>query len=428
LADGALVTEVDELMKLRIKKAEELKKKEDEEQQRRRNPRRNAGLNDDENPPDNFRRLSVVPTQEDILHEGRPFLRRNKIDGSYEDVEHYLDVQFRLLREDFVRPLRQGVAQLLERIGSLELKEIQDIRVYDNVCFLETIYTSNGLRNRIRFDTSKLKGVRWENSKRLIFGSLICLSKDKFQSFVLATVADRALANIRRGIVDIQFISVFDQESLEEGDVYQMVESTAFFEAYRHVLEGLKEIHPAHLPMQNYIVKCEKEVEPPAYLRKVNQQQMQVTFDLTPIMKNKSYTAARSSSIPLLNLAYWPSAQDLGLDDSQFRALKMALTKEFAVIQGPPGTGKTYIGLKIANVLLHNKMKWDTEGIGLGTKHRPILVVCYTNHALDQFLEGIHQFHPKGIVRVGGRSESDILKSCSLSELKHKMRKVKFHW
>ena len=50
--------------------------------------------------------------------------------------------------------------------------------------------------------------------------------------------------------MDIQFISVFDQESLEEGDMYQMVESTAFFEAYRHVLEGLQEIHPAHLPMQ----------------------------------------------------------------------------------------------------------------------------------------------------------------------------------
>jgi len=37
---------------------------------------------------------------------------------------------------------------------------------------------------------------------------------------------------------------------LEEGDVYQMVESTAFFEAYRHVLEGLKEITPADLPLQ----------------------------------------------------------------------------------------------------------------------------------------------------------------------------------
>ena len=42
LADDALVTEVDELMKLRIKKAEELKKKDEEEQQRRRNPRRDG--------------------------------------------------------------------------------------------------------------------------------------------------------------------------------------------------------------------------------------------------------------------------------------------------------------------------------------------------------------------------------------------------
>ena len=155
-------------------------------------------MNDDADPPDCFRLLSVVPTQEDILYEGQPFLRRNKIDGSYEDVEHYLDVQFRLLREDFVRPLRQGIAQLLERIGTTELSDIQDIRVYNNVCFLESIYTSNGLRYRIKFDTSKLKSVRWENSKRLIFGSLICLSKDKFESFVLATVADRALAHIRR--------------------------------------------------------------------------------------------------------------------------------------------------------------------------------------------------------------------------------------
>ena len=50
--------------------------------------------------------------------------------------------------------------------------------------------------------------------------------------------------------MDIQFINVYDNESLEEGDVYQMVESTAFFEAYRHVLEGLQEIYPGCLPMQ----------------------------------------------------------------------------------------------------------------------------------------------------------------------------------
>ena len=51
--------------------------------------------------------------------------------------------------------------------------------------------------------------------------------------------------------------------------------------------------------------------------------------------------------MPILNLASWPSAEELELDDSQLAALQLALTKEFAVIQGPPGTGKTYIGLKV---------------------------------------------------------------------------------
>ena len=160
-----------------------------------------AEMNDDVDPPDNFRWLSVVPTQEDILQEGRPFLRRNKIDGSYKDAEHYLDVQFRLLREDFMRPLREGIAQLLERMGSARigaLQSLQDIRVYSNVRLLYPVCTSNGIRYRIKFDISKLRHVRWDNSKRLIFGSLICLSKDKFASFVLATVADRELCDIRR--------------------------------------------------------------------------------------------------------------------------------------------------------------------------------------------------------------------------------------
>ena len=96
--------------------------------------------------------------------------------------------------------------------------------------------------------------------------------------------------------------------------------------------------------------------------------------------------------------------------------------------------------LKIANVLLHNKTKWDTgtefqlddhDEDHLLSKRRPILVVCYTNHALDQFLEGIHKFHPEGIVRIGGRSQSEVMKACSLSELKHKMHQVSLsnvHW
>jgi superfamily II DNA or RNA helicase len=81
----------------------------------------------------------------------------------------------------------------------------------------------------------------------------------------------------------------------------------------------------------------------------------------------------------------FPDAETLGLDSSQAEALYAALTKKLAVIQGPPGTGKTYLGLKIVQALLHNWQYWE------GVEKRqptPILVICYTNHALDQFLEG----------------------------------------
>lgn len=39
---------------------------------------------------------------------------------------------------------------------------------------------------------------------------------------------------------------------------------------------------------------------------------------------------------------------------------------------------------------------------------RPILIVCYTNHALDQFLQHILTFVGlEKIVRVGGRSKDE---------------------
>jgi hypothetical protein len=84
----------------------------------------------------------------------------------------------------------------------------------------------------------------------------------------------------------------------------------------------------------------------------------------------------------------------------------------------------------VVKVLLHNKSQWErgTETLDIGSQMpreyaaRPILVVCFTNHALDQFLEGIHEFHPaEGIVRVGGRSQSEKIKKRNLNEIKHKM-------
>jgi hypothetical protein len=59
-------------------------------------------------------------------------------------------------------------------------------------------------------------------------------------------------------------------------------------------------------------------------------------------------------------------------------------------------------------VLLNNAPIWNASGV-------PMLVVCFTNHALDQFLEGLVPVTDR-IVRVGRQSKSKVLESMNLRE------------
>lgn len=97
----------------------------------------------------------------------------------------------------------------------------------------------------------------------------------------------------------------------------------------------------------------------------------------------------------------WPNLSNI-FDESQYSAFKMGLTQEFSTIQGPPGTGKTYIGLKIAETIISNKKNKP-----------PLLVLCYTNHALDQFLEKLLT-KTQNIIRVGGQSSNKELDGFNL--------------
>lgn len=53
----------------------------------------------------------------------------------------------------------------------------------------------------------------------------------------------------------------------------------------------------------------------------------------------------------------------------------------------------------------------------------PILIVCYTNHALDQFLEGIKRFcSDNELIRIGGKSQCEALQQFNLSSIKSAMK------
>ena len=389
-------------------------------------------------PPQNFRELSVIPSAADLLCS-RPFLRKNITDRRFNDLDHYLDVQFRLLREDFAMPLRDGIKQLTKDKDLLEpttsnFGRANDVSVYHGVTVLYPVCNKKGRVFKIKFNQchSKVRRVKWERSKRLKFGSLLCLSSDDFNTLVFASVENRDPVGLSNGELEVRFEKIEVAEVnrfIQSKERFVMLESDAYFESYRHVLEGLKEIDPGEFPFQRYIVECCQDIGPPEYQlhgKKGDENKNSFTFKFDGVLAKKKSPETlvsnhRLSSVELqvaiepgtdssqlaeltsdtctesLNnhdvakdnempheIFNWPDRESLGLNESQMRAFKLALTKEFALIQGPPGTGKTFVGLKIAQALLDNTSLWqDKKGSS------PILMVSYTNHALDQFLEGL---------------------------------------
>lgn len=216
-------------------------------------------------PPDDFRMLNVMPNSKDLGENQESFLRPNKVKGSYRDVDAYLDVQFRLLREDFFRPLREGLVAYREIVKSKSKKQIRvdNIRIYQDVKIKDYEVKTNTYT--IEFSVKNLKRVNWEGSKRLIYGSLMLLSVDHFETFLLFTVADRKPDLLAKGTL----------KAYHEGDalpgyatkeVLVMAESAVFFEAYRSVLVALQRVSPGHFPLQDHILCKTVDPSPPKYL------------------------------------------------------------------------------------------------------------------------------------------------------------------
>lgn len=111
-----------------------------------------------------FRTIPIYPTPEEFHEDQRPFLRPNLTSQRYTSAHIYLDTHFRLLREDFVRPLRDGIQQLLNSQGNagardqlLRTKHFDDIRVYFDTQVLFPTCTTTGIAHTVKFNTEPLK-------------------------------------------------------------------------------------------------------------------------------------------------------------------------------------------------------------------------------------------------------------------------------
>ena len=117
-----------------------------------------------------------------------------------------------------------------------------------------------------------------------------------------------------QGIVQIRFESGLSEIlELSSRDTFTMAETTAYFEAYRHVLEGLREMKDA-LPMARYLVDCNPTIKPPQYLLSATGTGQ---MNLSSLRRKNSRWDA--SAVTIINPQRWPPLEETTLNESQVR-------------------------------------------------------------------------------------------------------------
>ncbi|KAF2134773.1 P-loop containing nucleoside triphosphate hydrolase protein [Dothidotthia symphoricarpi CBS 119687] len=331
-------------------------------------------------------------------------LRPHRVKGAYESNEEYLSTKYELMREDCIRDFRECVEEVRVDPYKLESEYTnQSIGIYDPVYIRSLIFSPRGLATRVAFSLSRVKKhVRWDQSKRLITGTLVALSpsEDAFQKIcILATVAARPLSALETNPpeIDLFFARPEDQE-IDPMKKWIMVECrSGFFEASRHTLLALQHMMREPFPLSDYLVDVKKEVEPPAYI------QHNPHMNLSSLVMMKDAGEFENVNI----LEDWPASSSHSLDKSQSRALRHMLSRSLAIVQGPPGTGKTFVSITNLKVMLDNLRKDDA----------PIIVTAQTNHAVDQILRHVMEFETN-FIRLGGRSKDKDIKKRTLFEVR----------
>ncbi|XP_066151300.1 NFX1-type zinc finger-containing protein 1-like isoform X2 [Euwallacea fornicatus] len=316
-----------------------------------------------------YRFMSIYPTASELTSCKSPHvLPLNITKGAYKDLDHYLRTHFMLLREDFIKPIREDLQTFLKRSSqtliNIKIHEVQFIRKgvkNSDVC------VSIEIKKGVTYDRWNVK----KGDKRFMLGSLLIFSADTFNTIICGKVAD-----IRKLLYKKVLVSFEDKVNIQYDKTYLMIECNQFFEPYYHVLRAIQSINRTSFPLSEYLIKTNSSVGMPKYLNGVK----------------------------------W-TISDQDLNVSQNIAMNAALSQELVIIQGPPGTGKTFLGLKIVKQLVTIRNKW--------WKNSPMLVISFTNHALDQFLEGLTKFTNR-ILRLGGQSRNPKMKNYSIQECRQR--------
>lgn len=342
-----------------------------------------------------YRKITIYPTADELLSAERPFYRRadalaEKPFESRPGV--HLDNQFRLLREDFLAELRedlkasQGKAKSRRprtRLQGLALAGVHCGTDKFKVQAALALSVARGLERLSDVPPAERKRFLSENPKFLKHQSFGCVvDQGNIVAFATLVRADDLLTRTEPLIA----LRTPDTDSTEKlllalktSDTLEFVTIDTPVFAYEPILRCLQT--KVELPLwQELLASSGEEIEGALRMSEVAPTRL-----VQRLEDSNGEEIDDTLSLP----------KPATLDASQMQSLLSGRRQSVSLIQGPPGTGKSFIGAMLAKAL-HD---FTSE---------TILVVCYTNHALDQFLEDLldSDIPADSMVRLGGKSTS----------------------
>ncbi|QGI59613.1 hypothetical protein CEK27_001738 [Fusarium fujikuroi] len=359
-------------------------------------------------------KIAILPTYGEAVSEQEEYLPSTNFTDPHvldDPLQRHIDSMFRLVRHDILGPVKDILTDLLRS---------------DNIMAGRLSNGNPQARSVHILDKSLEKQQAWwKASSRLGCGTLVCFLAPGIEgvSMLFFQVTDKRTGRAGKDDADsnsdiaplygapsitVKLANHSRDDLLLLAKLYNtkalgvLVDFNGVIpDTFVPILKNLQRIKGEnHIAFQQWILPSPPEdriVAIPDYARGLD-------FNFSLRCKDKAVDVSLDPKEPQ-NLNTEELEEATGLDAGQCRGLVGALTREYALIQGPPGTGKSYLGVQLLRVLLAAKQKAH-----LG----PILIICYTNHALDQFLKHLLDVGITRIIRIGGRSVTPELEGLNL--------------
>ncbi|CCA71455.1 related to ECM32-DNA dependent ATPase/DNA helicase B [Serendipita indica DSM 11827] len=409
--------------------------------------------------------ILIAPTHKELMSTASSYIPSTVHNAPHHLAEHsmdrLLDIQFRLLREELIYPIKAAVGCIFRDLAlpattpstlrniindkGGRYKEITQsdtifFSVYTNVELTGVSVERRSISVGLTFDIPPGKGrtksdkereAYWRTltKRRLKTGALVALvwNKTEVHLGLITSNTDDLVESTKKSGTRPRITVAFFDNAIERCaynglramssrkrpstnnaiSPHFFIEVSVLFDAYKPFLEALK-VEPTSVPFSRYLVQHPEggmtgmSVDPPAYTTRNGFQ-----WNLSSMFDPPRNLALRVNDQGSYAVVAQCLKQGTGtrLDPSQADALLSCLTNEVALIQGPPGTGKSYTAVQLLRVLIANNV-------------RPILMVAFTNHALDHLLESVLAADvTKRVIRLGGRSQSPVLQEYTLDKV-----------